>query len=85
MSPLVALLTELIAGMPQPTGSAEAGARVVATDVDLTLPIEARIDRDGLHASLPRGRMSTGFAAPLGRLSARFESTETGDDERSDR
>jgi hypothetical protein len=76
MTPFAAFLEALVDGLPQPIGSAEAGARVTATDVDLALPIEIRIERDGLHASLPRGRMATGFAFPLGRLSARFEVQE---------
>ena len=73
MTPICDLLTALVAGLPDPIGSEEAGVRVSLTDVDLTLPIESRIDRGGvLHAGLPRGTLATGFDPPLGRLSARF-------------
>jgi hypothetical protein len=74
------LIEALVDGLPQPTGSISAGVIVRATDVDLTLPIESRI-QDGavLHASLPRGRMATGFEMPIGRLSARFQSEDAGD------
>ena len=71
------LIEALVDGLPQPAGSPSAGVIVRATDVDLTLPIESRIERGAvLHASLPRGRMATGFEMPLGRLSARFEAED---------
>jgi hypothetical protein len=70
---LAQLLEALAGGLPQPAGSAASGVVVSATDVELTLPIESRIERRGtLHATLPRGRMATGFDMPLGRLAARF-------------
>lgn len=44
------------------------------TRVDLDLPFEARMGaRAELEMSAPRGRLATGFDAPLARVSARFE------------
>lgn len=76
MRPFVSFIEALVDSLPQPTGSPESGTLVSAVGVELTLPIEARIARDGLHASLPRGRMATGFSLPLGRVSARFAARE---------
>ena len=73
MRPFAEFIEALVEGLPQPAGSPEAGVVVRATDVDLTLPIESRIEPGGvLHASLPRGRMATGFEVPLGQFSAHF-------------
>jgi hypothetical protein len=71
------LLVDLAASLAR--GAGDAGTIVVVTSVDLTLPVEAHIARGGeLLASLPRGRMATGFALPHGRLSARFAAEEAG-------
>jgi hypothetical protein len=73
MMPFAAFIEALVDGLPQPAGSAASGVIVRATDVDLTIPIESRIEPGGvLHASLPRGRMATGFDAPIGQFSAHF-------------
>jgi hypothetical protein len=77
---VLALAESLPSGAAFRRGCASAGAggpalgvAIEVTGVDLTLPIEAHIDRDGeLRASLPRGRMATGFRTPHGRLTARF-------------
>jgi hypothetical protein len=69
--PLADLLVGVTAALPIAAGG-ETGISVVAMDLDL--PVETRIDRGGeLHASLPRGRMATGFDLPHGRVVARFE------------
>lgn len=42
---------------------------LVVTEIDLDLPVEARIDRDGmLLLTLSRGLLATGIANPLSRL-----------------
>jgi hypothetical protein len=65
------LLVDLAASLAHGAGAPEAS--IVVTSVDLTLPLEARIARGGeLLASLPRGRLATGFQMPHGRLAARF-------------
>jgi hypothetical protein len=81
VSPLGDLLLALGAGLPAPTGSPENGAVVSATDVALLLPLESRIGGGAvLHASLPRGRMATGFSVPLGRLELRFTAESPAED-----
>jgi hypothetical protein len=48
-----------------------AGLSVAVTAAELDIPIETVPDRRGaLHASLPRGRMVTGFMPAMGRLRA---------------
>jgi hypothetical protein len=70
-------IEDIAAGLPQSKGSPESGAVVSATDVELAIPLESRIGAGAvLHASLPRGRLATGFDMPLGRLEARFEASE---------
>ena len=74
MTSLTQFIAALVAGLPAPVGSAETGTRVIATRVELDVPIESRIASGAeLHASLPRGRMATGIFLPLGRIAARFE------------
>jgi hypothetical protein len=54
-------------------GGAEEGVAIHVTRVDLDVPCEMRINaRAGLDASMPRGRMATGFDPPLGQLRAVF-------------
>ena len=67
-----ALLVALVAALPASAGGPAEGAEVSVTHVDLDLPLEARLGSSGLEASLPRGRLRTGFDPPLGRLAARF-------------
>jgi hypothetical protein len=72
--PLDDLLVALGQALLDGAGASQAGLAVTA--VDVTVPIEARVDRDGqLRASLPRGVMATGFQLPHARLHARFVST----------
>jgi hypothetical protein len=73
--PFAELIEEIADGLPRPAGEPAAGVVVSATDVDLLIPIESRIEPGAvLHASLPRGRMVTGFQPVMGRLQARFRS-----------
>ena len=77
MRPIDDLLIALAESLPVGAGSPETGAVVAVTAVDVALPVEAHIGRDGeLRASLPRGRMTTGFQVPHGRLRARFTPSE---------
>ena len=72
MNPLGDLMIALLGALPPTAGRADGGTTVTVTDLDLTVPIESRIGHQGvLHASLPRGQMTTGFAVPLGRLQVR--------------
>lgn len=48
------------------------GVTITVAAVEVAVPVEARIDGDGLRASLPRGVMATGFSIPHGRMVARF-------------
>jgi hypothetical protein len=67
------LLSDLLDALPADAGGADVGVRVLVTEVDVELPLEARIGAGGhLRASLPRGRWRSGFELPLGRLGARF-------------
>jgi hypothetical protein len=68
------LLVQLAALVPTRFASWEAQVMLEAAGLDVSFPIESRIVLgDGLQASLPRGRLSTGFDPPLGRVVARFE------------
>jgi hypothetical protein len=55
------------------------GDTVLAVDeLVMTLPIESIISEGGLlHATLPRGAMSTGFTWPHGRMRVRFARGDT--------
>ena len=73
MNPLARFLAALVDSLPQPIGAESDGVRLVADSVDLLVPIESHIGQHGeLRVSLPRGRMSTGFELPLGRIRAQF-------------
>jgi hypothetical protein len=77
VSPFGDLLIQLGSALGGGAGAPEAGVAVDVTAVDLTLPIEAIIGAGGeLRASLPRGRMATGFQLPHGRVVARFGAQE---------
>jgi hypothetical protein len=74
LRPFAEVLDQVTAPLPLEAGDAAAGARVTVRTLDLDLPLEMRIE-DGaeLRASLPRGRMATGFDLPLGRIVAHFD------------
>ena len=73
MRPLADLIVALVEGLPTSAGSEALGAIVAVASLELAVPVEARIGRSGeLFATLPRGRMTTGFQMPHGRLRARF-------------
>jgi hypothetical protein len=73
MPGLDALLIELADGLVEEAGGPAQGVRVEVERVDLALPVEARMDGDGhIVATLPRGRLVTGFMVPPGRLRVSF-------------
>jgi hypothetical protein len=75
--PLGDLLIQLGRSLSQGAGDRRAGATVDVTGVEVSIPIESSIGRHGeLRASLPRGRMATGFQLRHGHLSARFGAAE---------
>lgn len=74
MRPLSELLTALADRVASTVVSEEAGLALHVSQLDLELPLEAQIGPGGeLAASLPRGRLATGFDPLLGKLRARFE------------
>lgn len=63
------LLVALAEDLPLEAGGAAFGVEITVTELDLEVPIEARIAGAGdLFASLPRGRFAVGFAVPHGRV-----------------
>ena len=77
MSPLSDLVIELVEALVDSVGAPALGVALAITDIDVTLPLEARLGQGGeLRASLPRGRMATGFQVPHGRLVAHFICSE---------
>jgi hypothetical protein len=74
---LETLIVGLVDTLPEDAGSPEAGIRVELASIDLAIPVEAHVDADGhIRASLPRGRLSTGFDSDLCRMGLRYERTE---------
>ena len=66
------LLIELLRALP--TSAGDEDSHIAVTDLDMTLPLEVRIDSRGtLKATLPRGRMTTGFELPHAHLRVRAE------------
>ena len=74
LRPLAEVLDEVTAPLPLEAGAPGIGAMVTVSALDLELPLEMRIAAGAeLRASLPRGRLATGFDVPLGRLVAHFD------------
>lgn len=74
MRPLGELLVALANEIPSGADSAQAGLSLSVQSLDIDLPVEAHIGPGAeLSASLPRGRLATGFDPPLCKLMARFE------------
>jgi hypothetical protein len=77
MRPLHAVLLELVDAVPTAAVDPDSGESLGVTAIDLELPMEWRIGGGaGLDASLPRGRLATGFDPPLGRLRLALERRE---------
>jgi hypothetical protein len=74
MQPFGELIVGLAGLVPERAGSPGEGILLRVGGLDLTLPVESRIGEGGeLFASMPRGRMATGFDPKLSTLSVRFE------------
>jgi hypothetical protein len=71
------LILALAESVPAGMGSVHVGVAIDVTAVELTVPVETHIAVGGdLRASLPRGRLATGFQMPHGRLVASFVASE---------
>ncbi len=78
LATLAELIVELASALPTGASDPVGGTYLRCDDLDLEMPLEARLEHGAeLHASLPRGRLATGFDPPLGRLVAHFEVTES--------
>ena len=76
LRPFGDLVAALVEGMPVAVDDAWGASELRLTHVEIEIPFEARLQRGAeVRASLPRGRLATGFQLPHGRLTARFEST----------
>ena len=74
MTTLDDLLVDLLASLAIVSPHAEDGTCVAVTSAGLALPVEARLAADGrCLVTPPRGRTSTGFDPPLGRLVLEIE------------
>lgn len=73
MTHLEELIVGFAEGIPADAGGPEAGVRVELTAIDLAVPVEVHVGGDGLvRASLPRGRLATGYDVLLSQLVLRF-------------
>ncbi len=67
------LIVHLASLVPERASAPGAALEVQVSALEVTLPLESRIEHGGeLLASLPRGRMATGFDPPLGQLSVKL-------------
>jgi hypothetical protein len=67
------LIVHLARLVPERASAPGAALEVQVSALELTLPFESRIEHGGeLLASLPRGRLATGFDPPLGNLSLKL-------------
>jgi hypothetical protein len=68
------VLVDLADSILARAGGSEDGIEVHVTRFDLEVPCELRLNaRAGMDASMPRGRLATGFDPPLGQLRAMFQ------------
>jgi hypothetical protein len=73
MIALAELVVSLLDTVPQESGGADDGVRIVVDEVAMTLPVEVRFGAGGgLQASAPRGRYATGFDLPHHLMSLGF-------------
>ena len=67
------LLVDLAGSILARAGSPEDGVAIRITRIDIDVPCELRLNKHaGLDASMPRGRLATGFDPPLGQIRAVF-------------
>ena len=76
MRPLEDLLVELAASVSPQFGDARGHVQV--TDAEVSLPIETGNGGGLLTASLPRGRLITGFASATSQMRVVFGALESG-------
>jgi hypothetical protein len=77
---LEALIVGLVDTLPGDAGGPQHGVRVKITSIDLAIPVETHVDAAGLvRASLPRGRLATGYEVVLSRMALRFARTASED------
>ena len=68
------VLVDLADSILARAGGSEDGIAIHVTRFELDVPCELRLNgRAGLDASMPRGRLATGFDPPLGQLRAVFQ------------
>jgi hypothetical protein len=68
------VLADLAESVLARAGGPEDGVAVHVTRFDLNVPCEMRLNQHAeLDASMPRGRLATGFDPPLGQVRAVFE------------
>ena len=73
MNQLEALLVGLIEALPAGAGGPADGVAVELSSVELAIPVEAHVDAGGrVRASLPRGRIATGYDVQLCRMALRY-------------
>jgi hypothetical protein len=74
MQALGELIVHLASLVPERASAPGEALEVQVSALEVTLPFEARIEHGAeLRASLPRGRLATGFDPPLCQLSLRLE------------
>jgi hypothetical protein len=72
MNAINVFLQDLAESLPTSAGTIEDGIAVAIDELELDMPIEIRIETNGLCVSLPRGRLATGFDPQHGRVRVRF-------------
>jgi hypothetical protein len=71
---VIDLLVAIPDSVPIGAGGPEEGLALEVLELDIDIPIEARLGDDGeLLATPPRGTLATGFDLPHGRLIAKFD------------
>jgi hypothetical protein len=81
MNPLEELLLSLLDAVPLEAGGAAAGVHLEVETIEVAFPIESHLAPGGRFlASVPRGRIATGFDPPHGELAFLFSraAEETG-------
>lgn len=74
MDDMSSFVVALADALPTGAGDPALGVMIGVTEVELTLPIEARFCvTNAIELSTPRGRMSTGFHVEHGRIKLVFE------------
>lgn len=80
MKPLAALLVDLADAVAADAGGEAAGARMYVQRARVALPLEVRLEQQGLVAAAPRGLLATGFDPQLGHVAVGFALQDAGTD-----